>query len=464
MHLLPRITILALILSSALVAARAQTQPNQTSPPHGSITGRVTINGQPAPGVVVALQSASSQFRLQRESLAEATTDENGRYQLVGIAEGRYFVTPLAPGFALPITSPWEIPGKAVNIVGSSTVKDMDFTLARGGVISGRVMDADGQPMISERVELTRIDERGQKMPYRSQVMSYWMLQTDDRGMYRLYGLPSGRYLISAGRASESGGFAGLGSSRAYYPRTFHPDATSEAQARVIEVTAGGEVTGVDIRLGRAAQTHVVFGRVVHSETGQPIPGATLLYAALKNSATGGPFTNGSPTDAQGNFSHQGILPGRYQAALNAQASGYYSEPVTVEITDQDVTGVEIKARPTATVSGKVVIEGETDPAAMTALFSRLVITYHQPALKVAQPTPRLLIGSDGSFRVTGLLPGKAQFYLSHTQQPEPLPFRLAHPKAVSGNTIEVSAPGEQITSLRLVFTRPTSDRKEKRP
>src|SRR5205085_11176338 len=90
------------LLFWALIGAQAQSPPSQTPTATGSITGRVTINGQPAPGVTVAAQLPPN---LQHDSLAEAVTDKEGRYQLTGLAAGNYVVLALAPGFVASKTN-----------------------------------------------------------------------------------------------------------------------------------------------------------------------------------------------------------------------------------------------------------------------------------------------------------------------------------------------------------------------
>src|SRR5207244_12335072 len=71
-------------------------------------------------------------------------------------------------------------------------------------VITGRVTDAENKPVVEERVSLQSVDENG--APSRFGVFSSpndQMYQTDDRGIYRIYGLPAGRYKVSVGRSEE---------------------------------------------------------------------------------------------------------------------------------------------------------------------------------------------------------------------------------------------------------------------
>lgn len=90
--------------------------------------------------------------------------------------------------------------GRIVNLGADDAVEGIDFKLTRGGVIRGRVMDAGGLPVIEERISLTQVDEKGAAVPAANPVWAnYMMYTTDDRGVYRLYGLSPGRYKVNSG-------------------------------------------------------------------------------------------------------------------------------------------------------------------------------------------------------------------------------------------------------------------------
>ena len=55
--------------------------------------------------------------------------------------------------------------------------------------------DAEGRPLIGEGLQLLSLDENGKT----ESVGDYQTLRTDDRGVYRIYGLPAGRCILGAG-------------------------------------------------------------------------------------------------------------------------------------------------------------------------------------------------------------------------------------------------------------------------
>src|SRR5207253_4388149 len=127
------------------------------------------------------------------------------------------------------------------------------------------------------------------------------MYQTDDRGVYRIYGLPAGRYKASVGADSGQGTVSPGG--RGYYPRTFYPDVNESARATVVDLGEGSEVSNVDIQVGRRADTYSVTGRVVDSETGLPIAGARVGYGpASQNQERFNAYYSGIPVGSRGEY------------------------------------------------------------------------------------------------------------------------------------------------------------------
>ncbi len=258
--------------------------------------------------------------------------------------------------------------------------------------------------------------------------MMFEMFQTDDRGVYRIFGLRPGRYLVSAGGDSDIMGLVMTGAS-GNYPRAWHLEATDENQAKVIEVAAGSDITDVDIRLGVAKKSYEAVGRVVDDETGKPIAGAGVVCVKINNADHGGAFESvgiggfggNAKTDGQGNFQLNGLAPGQYQLALadyesflTGGGSDYYSDGTRFEIQGSDLAGVEIRAKRGATISGVAVIE-DADPSAKSSLSQTMIMATPAPssqnenenALAFGMSPAGSRIGIDGSFSLKGLRPGK---------------------------------------------------------
>jgi protocatechuate 3,4-dioxygenase beta subunit len=405
----------SLILATAILSpfsGSAQTQlPDAKPRPTGSISGHVTVGDKPAPGVLIAAFAESP----NRRPATQATTDNDGRYALFGLAPGQYNVTALVPAFVVTGSSPNGL-GKIVALALNETVESVDFKLVRGGVITGRVTDADNRPVVEERVDLTLVDESGnganRQLPV--SLTNYQMYTTDDRGIYRLYGVPAGRYKVSVGTNPNSG-FLTTGP-RGYYKQTFYPDANDAAKATVVELSEGGEAANIDIVVGRRASTYRASGHVVDADTHEPVNTAQVAYGSAPKDA---PYFGAYmilPANSTGEFRLEGLEPGRYgvQIASSFTSGEFYSDPAFFEIVDSDVTNLEVKAVRGLSVSGFVVSDGITNRDALS-LLPTLSLSAYVPSTS----TPRTnssgtsAIAGDGSFRIGGLRPGHATINLN---------------------------------------------------
>ncbi len=455
MHKYAQASVASLLMLLVTVFASGQSSTKGEKDITSTITGRVTLGSKPAVGVVVALLPADPTFK--RAPSARTTTDEDGRYRLTGVVTGRYSVAPLAPALVVPQDSGYWQPGKLVTVSEGEDVEGLNFALTRGGVITGRITDSQGRPVIDEEVNYLPVDERGQKLGS-SRNAPFYGFRTDDRGIYRIYGLPQGRYIVSAGEETDSGSVR-IGFGGGFYARTFHPNATEQSRAAIVEVAAGGEATGIDIVLGVASKSYTASGRIVDADTGKPIANVQFGHGSLSGNDVGPFGWSGNRTNANGEFRIQGLTPGRYAAfVITETESDSYSEPARFEVTNEDVKGLEIKARRGSSISGVAVVEGTND----ADVLARLSALQLYPMLaNQGISSPRIMmskINADGSFRLSGLEPGKVKLRL--TGMPNDRKgfsvLRVERDGQVMSDGIEVEA-GEQITGVRLVLAYGTS-------
>lgn len=444
----------------AILAYSSASTPGQTPDTKAkgtaSVSGRVMVGDKAAPGILITALAGNN----QQTSAGKATTDADGRYRFDGLTAGQFTLIPIAPVYA-PTTNSVFGPGKIVNLSSGEAVEGIDFKLARGGVITGHVTDADGRPLIEERISLSPVDENG--APLRQQYSyysNYQMYLTDDRGVYRIYGLAAGRYKVSSG--DEAGMSAGLRSS-GFYQKTYYPSTTEAAQASIVDLGEGGEAKNIDITLGHRAATYTASGRIVDADTGQPVPGIQFAFGPLQKNQNqayiAGMMSPGTPTNSQGEFRLEGLEPGKYGVFISTtrpdSASGYYSDPLVFEVLDGDVTNLEIKAQRGLTLSGVVVADSITDKSAL-AMLSNLRITANvMPAAGTVQVMPGAstsAIGPDGSFQITGLRPGKASLYLSSVGGTNVKGFlitRIEHNGVPQAQGVEIQ-PGADTSGVRV--------------
>ena len=435
----------------------ALAQSGTTKTATATISGRVTLKGEPAPNVVVSLQNPLG--NPSRPLGMRANTDESGRFRITVVAAGRYVLGALAPSFISPSERVSGPQGKAINVAEGENVENLEIALNRGAVITGRVTDANDRPLVNEQVDLTKLDEGGKpirNVPGLLPFMSFnpLMFSTDDRGVYRIYGLAAGRYLVSVGSGQREGELPLL-PNRIYYHRTYHPDTTDQSRAKVIVVGEGDEATGVDVKTADLKKTYDIFGRVENTDTGQPLPGVRVVIGALseggKRIGSWGGFNN--ITDAQGQFQIQSVLPGRCAVfADGMQDRELYGDPVIVDINDGDVTGVVIKLRRGVSISGVAVIEGSNDPAILSKL-SQIEITAGviSEELMLSEGSTAKQV-ANGAFVIRGLRPGLVRLSISYKQDLGLFSvLRVEHNGALQTEGIRVEA-GEQVIGVRVVI------------
>jgi Carboxypeptidase regulatory-like domain len=469
------ISILLLIAFSQ--SAGAQTPQRDGPSRTASIGGQVTISGQPAANVTVTIvesvSSAGGEFfgassataKKEPESF-DAVTDAGGRYRLAGLAAGNYKVSASSKAYVLANQNTDIEPAKWITLDGGEAREDVDFSLARGGVITGRVTTSEGRPLIATRVWLYALLQQGDRTEYKSYVGQFHeMFETDDRGVYRLYGLPAGRYILSAGGAESYSSFRNP--ARNYRPAYFRDSASGKAT--IIEVKEGSEITDINIKLGDMKKTYEASGRLIEAETETPIPQAPVYAMSFDRSDEEDDWLRDSDrdmrsvsavTDSQGNFRLTGLTPGRYEAGYSNswKNNEYYSDSISFEIVDDNVAGLEVKAIRAATISGVAVIEGSVDPNLRKLLFTPDAINvdtiYVEQNSRSVSRRPITEIKPNGAFRASVSRRGKGWKVYFVANQWKVKGLRVSR---VELNGAEVTDgieanPGQQITGVRVVF------------
>jgi protocatechuate 3,4-dioxygenase beta subunit len=417
-----------------------------------SISGRVTIDGKSAAGITVVATTSTSP--IDNRTVAKTTTDDDGKYQLTGFSAGQFSIMPVAKAFVVASSGAYKQPGQKITVAEGEAITKIDFALVRGGVITGRITDTDGRPVIGERVSVVAKDASDTPSPMA--LLDGPRNMTDDRGVYRVYGLGPGSYKVSIGQAASSGGVSIMRMGGSPYPKTFYPGVHEEAKATMVEINEGTEVSNIDFVAGNSGGGFAVTGRVVDADSGQPVPNVYVVYASLNegNQQLGGMNFTGSQTDATGKFRLEGVRPGHYAAYTMsvAQDNSSYSDKSPFEVSEGDVSGVEIKIRRGATISGVAVIENNFD-AAVAGLLQTVSLLAYSTSSGGAPSFSRGQIGADGSFTFSGLAPGKVQ--INMTGFPTPPKGLTLMRTEINGvdqkDGIEVTA-GAQITDVRLVF------------
>jgi len=431
-----RTLILAMLLVAQCLTHHAMSQtPASKNEANASVSGKVTINGKPAAGVVVGMHHA----RPERTSpIYRTTTNEDGIYRINNIASGNYQVAPVVPGM---LVSDADNPnGPNLIISAGDNVESIDFNLIRGGVITGKITDSDGRPLIEEGVTLVPVEPQNQRNG-EDRVPGG---ETDDRGIYRMFGIRPGRYKVLFTESRRPDGDR----RRAPLPMTYYPDVTDPAKATVIEVEPGSEASNVDIKIGPRLRAFSVSGRVVESDTGEPVPNVTIYVTrsvVIDNQRSTNYYEYVDvQADGQGRFQIPAVQSGKHRISIfGEEGSGLLHGPTEFEVFDSDVTDLIVKANRGALVSGVLVLEGtKTAATAETHIF----ISVKDGAKSGTSGT--IPTKPDGSFVSWALPPGIVSFSASIHGRYLNL-RRIERDGIVQPNAIPLQK-GEHISGLRL--------------
>jgi hypothetical protein len=198
-----------------------------------------------------------------------------------------------------------------------------------------------------------------------------------------------------------------------HYVQTSYLDPNDQSKPGIVDLHEGDVLQNIDIRLGAVASTYSVSGRVIDSETGVPIAKAGVRFFPIqdgKNSPSGG---IGTQADESGEFTLSGFSPGHYSVNASSDIYGgnFYSDPVFFDLTDKNVTSLEIKTVPGLTLSGQVSADGLSTKDLMTLLPNLIVIASGTSGPNQIRTGGRATVAPDGSFEIGGLRPGPITVY-----------------------------------------------------
>jgi hypothetical protein len=433
-----------LFLAVALIATGAR---STAQAPSGtaSIIGIVVADtpaAEPLRNVTLTLQGSS----LTTPRLAISTPE--GQFAFANLPAGSYTLTALRPGYvtrAYGAMRSWRSPGVPIAVAGGQRVSLQPLRLIRGAVVTGKLTDPSGTPLEDVSVTINEIRTlNGQVTLSTVPALASPPSQapgsvaiTDDRGMYRFFGLPAGTFVVSASRVTGNplrtfeittpGEIAWAGTPTGspaastqppagqpvghvpiYFPGT--PDVSA---AQILTLAAGDERGGVDFIVD--AVNFAKISGTVTGPSGQPAAGVQVV-ALRVGTATGAPgpaFPTRGASDQQGSFTLPSAAPGRY--TLLAQGRGGAGGPAAfaqteIAVNGFDVSGVTLQLQPGVSVSGRLVFENRTAPLGPDALQTRVRLT-PPPSAGAGPAIPVAVPDETGSFRFDGVAPGS--YFLS---------------------------------------------------
>jgi protocatechuate 3,4-dioxygenase beta subunit len=399
---------LALLLCASFASAQSDAQ--KTARVEGNI---LSLNGDLVRKATVRLQGTPGQPGQPLVSYGE-TTDNGGKFVFDDVAPGRYTLSADKPGFVparYGARSSSAI-GKQLDLTAGMEMKDLAIKMTPQGVIAGKVLDADGDPVISAQIQAMRSAySRGRK-----QLQPAGGTTTNDLGEFRIASLAPGRYYISAsdrrqpiGNQDRPGrpGEVQEGSITTYYPNV-----AGASSAVPVDVAAGAEMRGIDIRLLRG-KIFTVRGKAAVESA---MPGSAVVTLSRKDDGSNLPavLNGGGSTQLRpdGTFEFRDIIPGTYVLQLaQVNVAGGNPRPnltgrVELTVGDADVEGVVLPIGPAPEISGTVRLEdGDLATLVKPAQGRLQLVLAATEGTTVGASTTQ--VPTDGTFRFANLAAAK---------------------------------------------------------
>ena len=325
---------------------KSATKETTATPITGTIRGRLTsTDGQPLINANVLVQS------LTGVPVAKPTRpDAEGRFVFENLVPGAYIVMATAPGYidqSMSLGNPLEWPR---HLIGS----DVNISMIKGGVITGLVTNAKGEPMVAMPVHATPISSGAASML--AVVSGSGTSETDDRGVYRIYGLLPGQYIVNAGGKGAFGQFSANGFDidvPTYYP------SSNRDTAVPVSVRSGDETTGVDIKY-KGLEGHSISGVVLGNIQASGPSGAITIMLAHATTASVLAIEIAPLIDPRRPFGFNGVADGEYDLFASYLKDGNDNALVgskRVTLRGSDLTGIELRLSPLGSVAGTVTLD-----------------------------------------------------------------------------------------------------------
>jgi protocatechuate 3,4-dioxygenase beta subunit len=511
----------AAALAAALFTASAAAQVPQVAPPRdaapasqqkaatgtGVIAGSILMAGSTQPARKVRVMLSGAELRGGRSAI----TDDQGRFSFTGLPAGRYTLSANKPGH-VTVSYGQRRPGRPGTPIqlGDGQKFQADLQIPKGSVITGTVLDENGEATPQTQVRVMRVVVQNGRRTLQGTSSG----NTDDRGIYRVFGLTPGDYVVCAtprntmsdanrvlveldalrgeiGRAPvEAQALAermrvlqarlpedASDEAVSGYAPVCYPGTVGVASASPVALGISEERPGVDFQLQLTPLARVE-GTVVNS-TGADLREVSVTLA--DPSQSGLTMTNISArADSEGRFRLMNVPPGQYRVTARATISPRQSgsqaapgggrgrgsaaqgrpEPITVwastdiSVDGRNMSNVLLALQPGVAVSGQIAFDGLTPPPSD---LSRIRVTM-APVDPRSGGSASARADASGRFTIPSVVPGRyrltasgaAGWFLESAgiggQDALDFPYEVKGNQAISGASVTFTDRQSEIT------------------
>lgn len=372
-----------------------------------------------------------------------AATNGRGQFVIEHVDAGRYLLYVDAPGILRP-THYQRDTGSIIAqlrlnerrelftevVVNGTENVEVKVHGVRGGVITGRVVTEDDQPVANADVNLLRrVNDKW--IPDASiwkNSPSDRLKKTDPSGVYRIAGLESGEYIVrvsepvlSYDRSAHTDDAYSNGSLMV----AFYPSATNVKEAQTVSVIEGSESSGIDIRMPERIP-RTLSGTVTYGPADQPAGFIGILIERRDEEGFHSVLDTTVRSDEKGEWSVTGIPAGEYvlrfdgTVVVGEMGGHVYIAPKSVAVTvANDDLVLKTRVEAGAVITGTIKVDGpkpntfyDFRPAVVLAAEG----STRPPSIQEARSNRGYGIGyarDPGTFEIRELSTGKYWFLMS---------------------------------------------------
>jgi Carboxypeptidase regulatory-like domain len=374
-------------------------------------TGTATIRGRVVDGITGAPipRAKVRTSNRDRQAARAATTDTEGVFTLTRVTSGA--LTLMVEKSTYIVASYPErrrtMRTAILQVSDGQTIDDIVIPMFRGGAITGRVIDAYGDPLENVVMQAVPVPQNGRSASSSNLRVTRAFQGTNDIGEFRIGRLEPGQYYLMAMPARRSDS---LEDSPTVPGRTWYPGVSSIEQAQPITIERGGSTAGIDFQMLETTLTKVTG--VLLTSKGLPSRGGHVSARAAGASkglarAWGG-YTEGGGAGVEQNGSFELLLqPGEYILEGNAthgeeaQRQGRYEVDrgqVKLMVSGESISGVTIATGAGGAVSGRFVFKGTSAPPTNFGGFNITIAEPNGVAGEDCRSYGRTTVNPDGTF------------------------------------------------------------------
>jgi protocatechuate 3,4-dioxygenase beta subunit len=365
-------------------------------------------------------------------------TDAQGNFTFDDVAPGRYVLAAQRPGYLNAwYTNPR---GRTLTVQPGQMVNDISIKMTPQGIVGGRVVDEENEPLTGATVDIRLYLLSKDQTVILNPVAQG---KTDADGAFAIGGLLPGRYVVSVNAPPDAAPQVTSPPRRQQevYVTTYYPDAIDLASASPVDLGAGAQVRGLEVRLHKVPVFRV-SGKVVSAVTGAAGSGVVSLF---RQGTVPGISARSAGVDA-GNFSFDGVSPGNYilETKSTGESDGHPSlvGRQAVSVGGGDVDGVVVQLTPPLEVSGNVIVEGSPPSA-----WPQITLT---PVEGVDYPTDFVTIDGNGRFIVPGLEPAPYHLNIGSISPPMFLKAIRFNGREIDNEVIDLASEQKGVLEILI--------------